>query len=51
LAPYFIDTSALAKLYRREPGSDVIDRVLSESGSQLLVSRLALVEMESGAQP
>jgi predicted nucleic acid-binding protein len=47
LARYFIDTSALAKLYRREPGSDVIDRVFAESGSQLFVSRLALVEMES----
>jgi predicted nucleic acid-binding protein len=47
LARYFIDTSALAKLYRRELGSDFIDRILAESGSQLFVSRLALVEMES----
>lgn len=44
---YYFDTSALAKLYRLEVGSDVVDRLHSERGSQHLISRLAIVEMES----
>ncbi len=44
---YFFDTSALAKVYRKEIGSDFVDRVLSEPGSQCIISRLSTVEMES----
>ena len=44
---YFLDTSALAKLYRKEAGSDFVDRVFSEPGSQHIISRLTIVEMES----
>ena len=44
---YFFNTSALAKLYRQETGSDLVDRILSEPGSQHLISRLTIVEMES----
>ena len=44
---YFLDTSALAKLYRRETGSEYMDRILHESGSRWLISRLSIVEMES----
>lgn len=44
---YFFDTSALAKAYRKEIGSDFIDRILSEPGSQHIISRLTIVEMES----
>ena len=44
---YFLDTSALAKLYRKETGSDCMDRILREPGSQSLISRLSIVEMES----
>ena len=44
---YFLDTSALAKVYRQETGSGFVDRALSESGSQYVISRLAIVEMES----
>ena len=44
---YFLDTSALAKLYRAEAGSDSVDRMISEPGSQHFISRLAIVEMES----
>lgn len=44
---YFLDTSALAKLYRREAGSDFIDRIFSEPASQHVISRLTIVEMES----
>jgi PIN domain nuclease of toxin-antitoxin system len=47
LPKYFFDTSALAKVYRQEIGSDFVDRVLSEPGSQHLISRLTIVEMES----
>jgi predicted nucleic acid-binding protein len=47
LPGYFFDTSALAKLYRSEAGSDVLDRVFSEPGSQQVISRLTIVEMES----
>ena len=43
---YFFDTSALAKVYRREIGSDFVDRV-SERGSQHIISRLTIVEKES----
>ncbi|PYT30550.1 MAG: hypothetical protein DMG57_07790 [Acidobacteria bacterium] len=44
---YFLDTSALAKVYRKEAGSDFVDRILSKPGSQYLISRLTIVEMES----
>ena len=44
---YFLDTSALAKLYRKEAGSDFVDRFFSEPGSQHIISRLTIVEMES----
>jgi len=47
LPKYFFDTSALAKVYRKEVGSEFVDQVLSEPGSQHLISRLAIVEMES----
>jgi uncharacterized protein len=47
LPKYFFDTSALAKVYRKEIGSDIIDRILSESSSQHLISRLTIVEIES----
>ena len=44
---YFLDTSALAKVYRRELGSDLIDRVVSEPGSDRFISRFTILEMES----
>ncbi len=44
---YFLDTSALAKLYHSEVGSEYMDRILKETGSQFVVSRLSIVEMES----
>jgi uncharacterized protein with PIN domain len=47
LPGYFLDTSALAKLYRKEAGSDVVDRIFLDAGSQRIISRLAIVEMES----
>jgi predicted nucleic acid-binding protein len=47
LPRYFLDTSALAKLYRSEAGSPVVDRIFSEPASQHLISRLTIVEVES----
>jgi len=47
LPKYFFDTSALAKVYRKEIGSDFVDRILSEPSSQQIISRLSIVEMES----
>jgi predicted nucleic acid-binding protein len=47
LPKYFLDTSALAKLYRKEAGSDLVDGLFSEPGSQHVISRLAIVAMES----
>jgi PIN domain len=44
---YFPDTSALAKLYRKELGSDLMDRVATEPGSQRFISRFTILEMES----
>ena len=36
----------MAKVYRKETGSDLIDRLLSEPASEFPLSRLAIVEME-----
>ena len=44
---YFLDTSALAKLYHRESGSEYMDRIFEERGSRPLISHLSIVEMES----
>ncbi len=44
---YFLDTSAVAKVYRKEPGSDLMERIVSEPGSQCFISRLTILEMES----
>ena len=44
---YFFDTSALAKVYRKELGSDFVDRIVSEPGSERLISRFTILEMES----
>lgn len=44
---YFFDTSALAKVYRKELGSDLIDRIVTEPGSHRFISRFTILEMES----
>lgn len=44
---YFLDTSALAKLYRQELGSDLLDRIVAEAGSRRFISRFTILEMES----
>ena len=47
MANYFLDTSALAKLYHQESGSDYMDRILEQVGSRSLISHLSIVELES----
>jgi PIN domain nuclease of toxin-antitoxin system len=44
---YFFDTSALAKVYRKELGSDLIERIVAEPGSRRFISRFTILEMES----
>lgn len=44
---YFFDTSAFAKLYHWEIGSEVVERLFLASPGSILISRLALVEIES----
>ena len=47
MAGRFFDTSALAKLYHEEAGSDFMVRIGSETGSRHWISRLSVAEMES----
>ena len=44
---YFFDTSALAKAYRQEAGTEKVMALLSESGSRFLISSLTVVEFQS----
>jgi predicted nucleic acid-binding protein len=44
MASFFLDTSALVKRYRREDGTDVVDRIFADSASVVIISRLALIE-------
>lgn len=44
---YFLDTSAFAKLYHQEAGSEYVERLVELPESVVVVSRLALVEIES----
>jgi predicted nucleic acid-binding protein len=44
---YSLDTSGLAKLYHQEDGSLYVERLVAVRGSNTIISRLSLVEMES----
>jgi hypothetical protein len=48
---YFLDTSALAKHYHQEVGTDVIDKVLQSSTSFFFISRLTTLELHSVFAP
>jgi predicted nucleic acid-binding protein len=43
---YFIDSSALVKRYRNEPGSNRVS-ILMKAADQLLIARLTIVEVSS----
>ena len=47
MAVYYLDTSALAKVYHEELGSQRVGGLVRERGRRLLISRLAVVEMHS----
>lgn len=44
---YFVDTSAYAKLYHLEDGSEFMERLVSHAGNGSFISRLTLIEIES----
>ena len=46
MASYFLDSSAVVKLYQPEAGSEEVNRIVSEPGSVRFMSRLALVEVQ-----
>jgi predicted nucleic acid-binding protein len=51
VAAYYLDTSALAKLYIREPGTDFLLRLAAEPpGGQLVILELAQVELHSAVR-
>jgi predicted nucleic acid-binding protein len=43
---YFLDTSAFAKLYHQELGSDVVERIVAGPNPPV-ISRLSIIEIES----
>jgi predicted nucleic acid-binding protein len=43
----FLDTSAYAKLYHHEDGSQFVEKLLNQPAWTVIVSRLSLVEIES----
>jgi len=45
--PYFLDTSALVKLYHEEPGSEVIEALAADLAVVVSVSEIARVELHS----
>ena len=44
---YFIDTSALAKLYHIEVGSQKMEALAESPDARLIVSQLSLIEIQS----
>ncbi len=44
---YFLDTSALAKLYHQEAGSERMQALAQDLGARLIISELSLIELES----
>jgi hypothetical protein len=47
MAADFLDTSALAKHYHPEIGSAEVDRLWTDAGRGLFISRLSVLEMVS----
>lgn len=44
---YYLDTSALVKLYHRESGTDRVESLFSQADNSLIISELAIVEFYS----
>ena len=47
MAGYFLDSSAIGKVYHAEVGTPVVQSLLSQSENPLYISRLAVVEVPS----
>jgi predicted nucleic acid-binding protein len=47
MACYFLDSSAVAKLYHTELGSAAVEQMVRRADTTILVSRLAVVEVQS----
>ena len=47
MSVYFIDSSSLAKRYKKEAGSEKVDEIFSKSLSQHLISNLTVIEIQS----
>lgn len=43
---YFLDSSAVVKHYHPEPGSDEVNRLLTDPASRFFISRLGVVEVQ-----
>jgi len=51
LARYYFDSSALVKLYHNQPGTSVVEQIALQAGSEIVISRLTLVELQSAMVP
>lgn len=47
MSKYFFDTSAIVKRYHREDGSDLIDRLFTESDAEFIISDISIIEFYS----
>lgn len=47
MARHYFDSSALVKLYHNEPGTSVVEQIALQAGSEIVISRLTLVELQS----
>jgi predicted nucleic acid-binding protein len=47
VASYFLDSSALAKLYHPEVGTQAVDEIVNAAGNEIRISRLTVVELPS----
>jgi predicted nucleic acid-binding protein len=46
MASYFLDSSAVIKLYQAEEGSAAVERIISEVNTPRFIARLTLVEVQ-----
>ncbi len=47
MARYFLDSSALAKVYHAEPGTPKMVALLADTGSEFYISSLSVIEIQS----
>ncbi len=49
MAVYYLDTSALVKTYRKEPGTERLDALMADPDHEFHISSLSVVEVHSSA--